>query len=225
MRNSLTRHEMMNLALSQAGQSTISDLDTDRSEPAEKIKLFWKKSYQTLITSHPYNFSTKRVALTQVTKNADSPYSFAYEIPSDAWVIWDLYQNSPSVFGSAQRAVSVALNYYVAPFVGFLQFERGHAEVVDGRIASDGAQLNLFYTTNDPIPETDYGPYFVEEMIAGMQMMMLKDKKVDVATLGIHSRLNDKESAKNRKRASNENNQARRIPRADILNAVDIMSY
>ena len=221
MRNGVSRAEMMNLALSQAGQNTILNIDTAKSEQATKINMYWKRAYQHLLTTHPYNFSTKRARLRGLTNTRDNPYNFLYEVPADAWVIWDLYQHESTVYSSAQRAANIARNYYVAPFVGALYFEGGTAEVINGRIASNVTNLQMFYTTNAKILARDYGPYFVEEMINAMSMLVLKDKNVDVNTLGIHSRMNNKQGMMNRKGASNENNKARYIPRSGILRAVD----
>lgn len=221
MRNQLNRAEMMNEALSQAGSGRIPDIDTDTSELASKVKGFWKRAYQALLSTHPYNFSTKRTQLTSIPTNPANPYNYRYEIPADAWVIWDLYSDAPNVFPTPQRAERFSQSYYVAPFLNGLQFESGGAEIVDGTIATDAAPMHMLYTKNTKIQVHDYGPYFVEEMINSMSMMLLKDKGTDTNLLGIHSRLNDKASRTNRTLSSQENNEARRVPRSHILGAVD----
>lgn len=221
MRNELSRAEMINLALSQAGQPTIPNIDKAQSEQAQKALLFWKRSYQALISTHPYNFSTKRAALATRKRQPGSPYNFSYEIPADAKIIWDLYTTEPSVFASPERIGRFAQAYYTLPYSGTLQFERGGAEIVSDALNLDSNSLNMLYTVSSKIQTEEYGPYFVEEMIQSIQMMVLKSKGADVGTLGIHSRMNDKMSQRNRRRASNENNDARRVPKSTILNVVD----
>lgn len=74
--------EICNSALIKNGAERISAL-TDNNKRAELCNEQYNKRRKKLLSSHPWNFSTKRVQLSQLSSTPDFEFDYEYQIPSD----------------------------------------------------------------------------------------------------------------------------------------------
>jgi hypothetical protein len=74
--------EICNSALIKIGAELITDL-TNNTKRAILCNEQYKKIRKKLLSSHPWNFSTKRAKLTQLSSTPDYEFDYEYAIPSD----------------------------------------------------------------------------------------------------------------------------------------------
>ena len=74
--------EICNLALVSLGADTIMDMDED-NESARKLKAIYVPVLKDLLRAHPWNFSSKRASLAQLTETPAFGFSYYYQLPSD----------------------------------------------------------------------------------------------------------------------------------------------
>jgi len=84
-----TEEDIANLALSHLGDTaTVVSLNPpEGSAQSEHAARFYPIARDTLLEMHPWRFSTRRIALAQLTSNWPE-WDFAYAKPSDALKVW-----------------------------------------------------------------------------------------------------------------------------------------
>lgn len=85
--------DICNLALSHLGDgATVSSIDPpEGSAQAEHCKRFYPIARDNCLERHPWNFSTKRVTLAELSGAAPASWVFAYAWPNAALGIFDVY--------------------------------------------------------------------------------------------------------------------------------------
>tara|TARA_R110000824_G_scaffold38373_5_gene117280 strand:- start:274 stop:906 length:633 start_codon:yes stop_codon:yes gene_type:complete len=80
----LTKIEISNNALSTIGERAITDFyPTESTERARVVTRRYAEIRDSLLRSHPWNFSTKRVALSATVTAPAFGFDYAYPLPSD----------------------------------------------------------------------------------------------------------------------------------------------
>ena len=217
MRNALSEIEIKYTAAQGSGLGssvTEQDLKDDSSPPARKVNRLFKFVLQDTIIDQPWNCFTKREPLSRGTlaANEANPYSFVYDLPFDAYVIWDIYDTA-----SARSAGSYSPKF--SPFNNGDVFA-GIGEIIGGKLASDLSGVSMFYTSSNEIDERNYSPHFVSVLTRNL-VTMLGSSETNPEMLSVRTNINDKENKRSRSRAAFENRKAYRVPRATILDAID----
>lgn len=94
--------EIVNMALAHLGNGDISDFNTQTSESARQARLHFDLTRDSMLRTHPWNFSITRVSLTLDPTSPVSGYENAFLLPvdflkilslndNDAWEPSDLY--------------------------------------------------------------------------------------------------------------------------------------
>lgn len=80
----VSKAQICNLALAHIKQTktTISNLDTDNGNVAVLCRIHYDVARQFVLADHPWNFATKRVALTDIG-SPPSDWVYRYDYPSD----------------------------------------------------------------------------------------------------------------------------------------------
>lgn len=80
----VSKAQICNLALAHIKQTktTISNLDTDTGNVATLCRIHYDVARQFVLADHPWNFATKRVALTDIG-SPPSDWVYRYDYPSD----------------------------------------------------------------------------------------------------------------------------------------------
>jgi hypothetical protein len=74
--------DIINMALSHLGATTIRDLDEDNKK-ATTANLFYDSSVQFLLEAHPWNFATKRKSLEKLADDPNDQWGYSFKKPSD----------------------------------------------------------------------------------------------------------------------------------------------
>lgn len=83
-----TNSEICNLALSHLGVgTTISDLETERSEEAIACRIFFETARDATLRDFAWPFATKFSALALVEEDPTSEWDYSYRYPSDCLMI------------------------------------------------------------------------------------------------------------------------------------------
>jgi len=78
----VTKIAICNLALRMLKQKTIESLD-EENESARELNAIYDYVLKELLTEHPWNFATKRVALVQLEETPAFEYTYVYTLPDD----------------------------------------------------------------------------------------------------------------------------------------------
>ena len=86
--------QICNLALSHIKQTktTIANLDTDAGNTAVQCRIHYDVARQFVLSDHNWNFSTKRLTLTDISSDPMSPvtWGYRYDYPSDCLKIQEI---------------------------------------------------------------------------------------------------------------------------------------
>lgn len=74
--------DICNMALNEAGESSIMDLSEDSKE-GRLCNQFYALTRDMVLRSHPWNFAIKRIELAQLTDTPVFGYNFQFQLPSD----------------------------------------------------------------------------------------------------------------------------------------------
>ena len=74
--------EICNLALTLLGADTIMDLE-ENTESARKLNAIYVLVLKDLLRAHPWNFSSERASLAQLSETPPFEFSFYYQLPPD----------------------------------------------------------------------------------------------------------------------------------------------
>ncbi len=75
--------DIINRALGRLGESRVTSID-EASPAGRACKLHYEPTRDALLRSHPWNFATKRVTLSQVLPVPLFNWAYAYQMPADS---------------------------------------------------------------------------------------------------------------------------------------------
>jgi len=90
--STLSSTDIANLALARVGETTISNIDTDTSVPAQKCRLFYAPDRDALLEAYWWRFAAGRASLAQSVSTPSFEYDYAFALPNDFLclrTIWD----------------------------------------------------------------------------------------------------------------------------------------
>jgi len=84
--------EICNLALVSLGADTIMDMSED-TEPARKLSAIYVPVLKDLLRAHPWNFSSGRATLAQLSETPAFGFSYYYQLPPNCLKAVEINEN------------------------------------------------------------------------------------------------------------------------------------
>lgn len=219
--STFTKTDIVNLALIQAGYNTITNFDSDTSEIAKKVRLYYKHVYELLLTVAPWQFATKRAEMTQVSLlPEDSPFDFEYQYPADALYLWDIYSGKYGEVLSGQDVASYANRFHSLPLAQGASILLGVGEVSGNRVLSNQLNLNVFYTSNEDFSPDLFSPMFRDQLVKEIEIMLIRSKDTGAEELALKEKLYSKEKRSNLTRSARQNRKAHQVTPSVIVRNV-----
>lgn len=220
--NTLTHTDISNAALRKSRNGKIENFNSDKTDLAQDCRLYFKKSYQKLISSYPWPFATHRMELQKDTSRTPvRSFSNFFLIPQDAMFIWQVYNDGDNYtpFGSIW-------NYRNYEYFSFEDSSDGSffstvGELIGDSIASSFSQLFILYTRKKEIPIHKWSVPFAETMIAEMTMLLEESTTQDTEMLNLKIRSNTYDKKQMKTVSAIQNRKAATTERAQILNTID----
>lgn len=219
--NTLTRTEMVNVALRRARKAPIRDIEDATSDQAIDARLYFKKCYQKLLSSYPWPFATVRESLQRSTETPPRGYSNLFDLPQNALYIWDIY-NDPSqytVYGSIW-------NYRTYSYFSFdasndASFFENIGEIIGRRIATHFRRLDALYTQKRDIPPQEWSIPFAEAMMSEMRLLFEEETITDPDMARVKIAQTEQERNRAAHRSALQNRKAQTPAKAQIIQFVD----
>ena len=216
-----TKTDIVNFALIQAGYNTITNFDSDTSEIANKVRLYYKHVYELLLVVAPWQFATKRATMTRISLlPSDSPFAYEYQFPADTLYLWDIYSGKFGSITSGQDVASYANSYYSLPLSIGSSLLSGVGEVSGNRVLSNQADLSVFYTSNEDFSPALFSPMFREQVVKEVEIMLIRQKDTGADELQLKEKLYSKEKRANLTRSARQNRKAHTVSPSVIVRNV-----
>lgn len=217
-----TKTDIVNLALIQAGYDTITNFDSDTSEIAKKVRLYYNHIYELLLCVAPWQFATKRASLTRISLDPeDTPFNYEYQFPNDAIYLWDIYQGKYGSVFSGNDIASYADRYHTLPLAQGASLVSGVGEVIGNRVLSNLNELNVFYTSNEDFDPSLFTPMFRDQLIKEIEIMLVRSKDSSPEELQLKEGLYAKGKRSNLTRSARQNRKAHAVsPSILVKNAL-----
>lgn len=216
-----TKTEIVNLALIQAGYNTITNFDSDTSEIAKKVRLYYKHVYELLLTVAPWQFATDRAEMTRIALDEnDSPYNFEYQFPADALYLWDIYSGKGGTVFSGADIASYADRYHSLPLAAGAEIMGGVGEVSGNRVLSNQSTLYVFYTSKKVIDPSLFSPMFRNQLIQELEIMLIRSKDTGAEELQLKENLYRSEKRANLTRSARQNRKNHRVTPSTLVGKV-----
>jgi hypothetical protein len=207
-----TKTDIVNLALIQAGYNTITNFDSDTSEIAKKVRLYYLHVYQLLLCVAPWQFATKRAELTKISLDPnDSPFNYEYQFPSDTLYLWDIYSGKYGEVFSGQDVASYADRYHSLPLAQGAAILTGIGEVSGNRVLSNQSEISAFYTSNEDFSPALFSAMFRDQIVKEIEIMLIRSKDTGADELQIKEQLYSKEKRANLTRSARQNRKAHQV--------------
>lgn len=220
MRNTLTKLDIINSALSITGTGLLKNFD-GADEITNKAQLFYNRHYQALLALFPWHFVTRREQMTR-TDVAGSKYKYRYIVPGNVLYVWDIYPDREDYidYGDSYDSSRV-FTPYSYPLQRGAGVVDDIGEIIQGDIHSDSPTLFIFYTFSQKVPEDKFTQQFVTLLVNKMEMDLSKAKLADTEKLALLAEMHENDKNANLKDQSIENKTSVRIPRARIMGRLD----
>lgn len=207
-----TKTDIVNLALIQAGYNTITNYDSDTSEIANKVRLYYKHIYELLLCVAPWQFATKRAKLTRIALAPnDTPFNYEYQFPVDTMYLWDIYQGEYGQVFSGHDIATYADRYHTLPLAQGASIVSGIGEVSGNRVLSNQEELSVFYTSNEDFDPTLFSPMFRDQLVKEIEIMLIRQKDTGADELQLKENLYRNEKRANLTRSARQNRKAHRV--------------
>ncbi len=215
-----TKTDIVNLALIQSGYNTITNFDSDTSEIAKKVRLYYNHVYELLLCVAPWQFATKRAKLTRITLDPnDSPFNYEYQFASDTLYLWDIYSGDHGSVFSGGDIASYADRYHTLPLVSGNILMAGIGEVSGNRILSNQSELSALYTSKVDFSPSVFSPMFRDQIVKEIEIMLIRSKGTAADELQLKENLYRNEKRANLTRSARQNRKAHRVTSSTLVKA------
>ena len=216
-----TKTDIANLALIQAGYNTITNFDTDTSEIAKKVRLYYMHVYELLLCVAPWQFATKRAEMTRISLDPDdSPFNYEFQFPADTLYLWDIYSGKYGEVFSGQDVATYADKYHSLPLAQGASILFGVGEVSGNRVLSNQASLNTFYTSNEDFSPALFSPMFRDQVVKEIEIMLIRSKDTAPDELQLKEKIYSQEKRANLTRSARQNRKAHQVSPSTIVKSV-----
>lgn len=213
----MLRAEIIQIALSRAGNNYIADVETNNSDEVKKAKLFYKQKYAMLLGKFPWKFCTNRVPLVPSEDPPPKRFSYAYNLPGDVKFIWDIYTDKKNL-GVAYQGRNGAYGFTsLEELFHVMGAGSSWAELIDGRVETEYSPVRLFYTSSRSFDATDYDQEFSDILTREIFKELIYSKNPDTERLGLTEKIVSMKNDEDFQKASLESRKAARLPTARIV--------
>lgn len=220
--NQLTPTEIANAALAKARKAPIDNVDKGNDAWQQKMRLFMKMAYQTLLSSYPWPFATKRIELERVAEERPTrSYSLLYQYPREAMYLWDIYYDTQNYnrYGSIW-------NYRAYEYFSFdestdTSFFDGIGEIIGDKVASNARRLFVLATLKPQIPVDKWSVPFTDAVIASLSILVEENNTTDTELLRLKLASLNQEKSNARHVTAIQNRKSQQTVRPQILDHID----
>ena len=216
-RNSLSKTDIINLALRNSGYSISTNIESDTSQPVKEALLHYKQLYADLISRFPWGFASCREKLqAELNEDEGKKFRYLYSLPPDLLFLWDIYFDESEAFTYGSQWDGRVYSYYELPIRDIPDRRSGWTAIEGNKIAADTSQLFCLYTTSKEINTADFSTLFTNTLINEIEVALSLNKIKDPELLRIRLKAQSEKKKEAQALTSRENRRGRRLPATDI---------
>ena len=197
----------------------------------EEMKLVYRSRYEFLLSMFPWSFATDSRTLKRTENSSarreETGYRYNYQFPQDGLFLWDMYYDpSYRKYRDLSRWDGNPYLYLQFPIdqIGELGLTTNVGEIIGGRLYSDWDKMYAYITSSKEILAEKFNAQFTRLLENAMEEMIVRGRTDDPSKIGYIEGSNKRDGDRAKAVTSNENKGPRRVPRAQTLTRMDIIT-